>query len=102
MVPACGAMWHVEDTAALYRVVVEAIASRGGEACRRARRAFCLGGNRLHSWRDVSQGAADACFDAGKIADRIVLSIPVADVTKAAAAELNGTMGRGRSGSRLR
>ncbi|KAK0616314.1 NAD dependent epimerase/dehydratase family protein [Immersiella caudata] len=88
-------MWdhvHVEDTAALYRVVIEAIAERGGEGVPTGKRGILFGGNGLHSWREVAQGVADACFEAGKIADRTVVSVSIADVAEAAAAELNGIM----------
>ncbi|KAK4443607.1 hypothetical protein QBC34DRAFT_416876 [Podospora aff. communis PSN243] len=83
---------HVEDTAELYRVVVEAIADCDGEGVPTGKKGILFGGNGLHSWRDVAQGVADACFDAGEITDRTVLSVSIADATKAAAAELNGTM----------
>lgn len=80
---------HVEDMAALYRVVVEDIVDRGGEGVPTGKKGILFCANGRHSWREVAQGVADALFEAGKIEDRTVVSVGLADAAKVSAA-VNG------------
>ncbi|KAI2636869.1 NAD dependent epimerase/dehydratase family protein [Hypomontagnella submonticulosa] len=71
---------HVEDLAELYLIAVKRIVENGGEGLPSGKKGIIFSGNGRHTWLEVAQGVADACFEEGKIPDRQVqsLSIPEA------------------------
>jgi len=80
---------HVEDMAALYQVVVEKIVDKNGEGVPAGRKGILFCANGRHSWKEVAQGVADALVEAGKMEDRTVVSMGLADAAKVSAA-VNG------------
>ncbi|KAI1457532.1 NAD dependent epimerase/dehydratase family protein [Annulohypoxylon moriforme] len=73
---------HIEDLAELYLLVVRRILEQGGEGVPTGKKGVIFSGNGRHSWLDVTQGIADACFEKGVLADREVKNISAAEVKK--------------------
>ncbi|KAI1398858.1 NAD dependent epimerase/dehydratase family protein [Hypoxylon fuscum] len=81
---------HVEDLADLYVIIVRQMLEKGGEGVPTGKKGIIFSGNGRHSWLDVSQGVADACYEKGKLADRKVQSITLAEGTKALNLSMDG------------
>ncbi|KAJ1307908.1 hypothetical protein OPQ81_001985 [Rhizoctonia solani] len=66
---------HVEDLAALYRIIVLEISENGGASLPRAKKGiiFCTGGR--FSWTDIAEGIAEVCLEEGGVKDRRVESV---------------------------
>lgn len=73
---------HVEDLAELYKILVVEVLERGGEGLPTGKRGIIFSGNGRHSWMEVAQAAADACYEEGKAADRRVESVGLAEGTR--------------------
>ncbi|CAJ2501889.1 Uu.00g047420.m01.CDS01 [Anthostomella pinea] len=70
---------HVEDLAELYEVAVVDILDHGGASLPSGKKGIIFSGNGRHSWMEAAQGAADACYEEGKLADKRVQSIGLAE-----------------------
>ncbi|KAI1765483.1 NAD dependent epimerase/dehydratase family protein [Hypoxylon sp. FL1150] len=73
---------HVQDLAELYLVVVRRILEGGGEGVPTGKEGIIFSGNGRHTWNEVAQGAADACFAEGKIASPELQSLTLAEGSK--------------------
>ncbi|KAI0828433.1 NAD dependent epimerase/dehydratase family protein [Hypoxylon sp. FL0890] len=73
---------HVEDLAELYLLVVRRILEQGGEGLPTGKKGIIFSANGRHSWLEVSQGIADACYEAGQITDRQVHPVGIEDMAK--------------------
>ncbi|OCL09776.1 hypothetical protein AOQ84DRAFT_403640, partial [Glonium stellatum] len=80
-----GRVWdhvRVEDLAELYRVLVVEVLEKGGAGLPTGKEGVIFSGNGRHSWMEVAQGVADACYEEGKITDRRVESVGLAEGAK--------------------
>ncbi|OTA58351.1 NAD dependent epimerase/dehydratase family protein [Hypoxylon sp. EC38] len=78
-------MWdhvHVEDLAELYLLIVKRILEQGGEGLPTGKKGIIFSSNGRHSWLEVSQGIADACYEEGQLADRQVQSVGIQEMAK--------------------
>ncbi|KAK7966556.1 uncharacterized protein PG986_000833 [Apiospora aurea] len=66
---------HVEDLAELYRIILDDILQSGGRKLPTGKQGIVFSGNGRHTWREVVQGVADACYAAGRIKDNTVRSV---------------------------
>ncbi|GAB1317174.1 3beta-hydroxysteroid-dehydrogenase/ decarboxylase isoform 1 [Madurella fahalii] len=73
---------HVEDLAELYKLLVVEILERGGEHLPTGRKGIIFSTNGRHTWMEVAQGVAEALCEEGKIADKAVERIGLAEGAK--------------------
>ncbi|KAF3769157.1 NAD(P)-binding protein [Cryphonectria parasitica EP155] len=73
---------HVEDLAALYRIVVLDILEKKGMSLPRAEKAIIFSAGGRFSWMDIAQCVADVCLKEGRIKDRQVRSIGLEEGVK--------------------
>lgn len=73
---------HVEDLAELYSIVVLEVLESGGKALPTGKEGIIFSGNGRHSWMEVAQGLADACYEEGKLKDNQVESVGLSEGTK--------------------
>jgi nucleoside-diphosphate-sugar epimerase len=73
---------HVEDLADLYTNATVNILKNGGRGLPSGKRGIIFSGNGRHSWMEVSQEVADACFAEGKIAENRVESVGLSEGAK--------------------
>ncbi|KXX76910.1 3beta-hydroxysteroid-dehydrogenase/decarboxylase isoform 1 [Madurella mycetomatis] len=81
---------HVEDLAELYKMLVTEILERGGERVPTGRKGIIFSANGRHTWMEVAQGVAEALWEEGKIADKRVESIRLAEGAKILAPHMGG------------
>ncbi|RYN74991.1 hypothetical protein AA0120_g12175 [Alternaria tenuissima] len=79
---------HVEDVAELYKIAVIEILERGGKALPTGQKGIIFSGNGRHTWMEVAQGVADACYEEGKIKDGSINSVGLAEGAKILAAAM--------------
>jgi nucleoside-diphosphate-sugar epimerase len=70
---------HVEDVAELYIVVLLEILQNEGRALPKGRKGIMFSENGHHSWMEVALGAAAACYEESKIADKEVESVSLSE-----------------------
>ncbi|KAI0387468.1 NAD(P)-binding protein [Hypomontagnella monticulosa] len=68
---------HIQDLAELYVIAVKRIVENGGEGLPSGKKGIIFSGNGRHTWLEVAQGVADACYEEGKIPDRKVQSVTI-------------------------
>ena len=73
---------NVQDVAARYELAVRQALEKGGEGLPRGKRGIIFCANGRHTWKDVAQGVADACYDEGKIKDKRVEGVERAEGAK--------------------
>ncbi|KAI1638202.1 NAD dependent epimerase/dehydratase family protein [Biscogniauxia mediterranea] len=73
---------HVEDLADLYKIVALDILGNGGKKCPVGKRGIIFSGTGRFSWREVAQQVADACYEEGKISDKQVESVSLAEAAR--------------------
>lgn len=73
---------HVEDLAELYQIAVVEMLEKGGKDLPTGKEGIIFSGNGRHSWMEVAQGVADACYEEGKIRERRVESVGLAEGAK--------------------
>lgn len=60
---------HINDVAVLYRLVVQEILERGGEALPIGKKGILFSANGRHSWQEYSQLVADAGYERGLLSE---------------------------------
>ncbi|KAL7627364.1 hypothetical protein AAE478_001557 [Parahypoxylon ruwenzoriense] len=70
---------HVEDLAELYVTVVRRVLEKGGEGVPTGKKGIIFSGNGRHTWMDVVQVVVDVCYAEGRIPDKRVESIGLAE-----------------------
>ncbi|PSN60624.1 NAD dependent epimerase/dehydratase family protein [Corynespora cassiicola Philippines] len=73
---------HVEDLADLYGILVREVVKDGGVALPSGKKGIVFSANGRHSWLEVAQGAADACYEAGKTRERRVEKVTLAEAAE--------------------
>ncbi|KAI1412216.1 NAD dependent epimerase/dehydratase family protein [Hypoxylon sp. FL1857] len=73
---------HVEDLAELYLLVIRRILEQGGEGLPTGKKGIIFSANGRHSWLEVSQGVADACYEEGRLLNREVHPVGIPDIVK--------------------
>ena len=73
---------HVEDLAELYSIVVVNVLEKNGKDLPTGKEGIIFSGNGRHTWMEVAQAVADACYEEGKIRDRQVESVGLAEGAK--------------------
>ncbi|KNG51974.1 nad dependent epimerase dehydratase family protein [Stemphylium lycopersici] len=73
---------HIEDLAGLYELVLTDILSNDGASVPTGKQGVIFSAHRRHKWIDLSQGVADAAFEAGMVKSKTVKSVSLADGAK--------------------
>ena len=73
---------HVEDLAELYKLAVLKILQGDSGDLPVGKKGIIFSGNGRHTWMEVAQAVANACCDKGKITDRNVQSVELAEGAK--------------------
>lgn len=66
---------HVQDLAELYGLIVLDLLENGGNNLPKGKCGIIFSGNGRHTWKEVAQGVANACYEEGVIKDKEVQSI---------------------------
>ena len=73
---------HVEDLAELYTIAVLDVLDNGGKSLPTGKEGIIFSGNGRHTWMEVAQGVADVLYEEGKIRERQVESVGLAEGTE--------------------
>lgn len=73
---------HVSDLALLYELVLLRMIDHAGDGIPFGQNGIIFSGNGRHTWGEVAQGVAEACFEAGKIKTREVESVSLGEGAK--------------------
>ncbi|KAK6856204.1 hypothetical protein PG995_008355 [Apiospora arundinis] len=73
---------HVEDLAELYRVVLAEVLQDGGARLPTGKEGIIFSGNGRHTWHEVAQGIADACYAVGRVQDKTVKSVELDEAAR--------------------
>lgn len=74
---------HVQDLASLYELALLDILKSGGKGLPQGAKGIMFSANGRHTWGEVAQRAAEACFAEGKIGDQDVQSVSLEEGAKA-------------------
>lgn len=81
---------HVEDLAELYKIAVVNIVEHDGKDLPTGKKGIIFSGNGRHSWKEVAQSVANACYEEGKLEDTRVESVGLAEGAKILALAMMG------------
>ena len=73
---------HVEDLAELYKIAVVDIIEKGGKALPTGKKGIIFSDNGRYTWMEVAQAVADVLYEEGKITDKRVESVGLAEGAK--------------------
>jgi nucleoside-diphosphate-sugar epimerase len=73
---------HVENLAELYKIAIVEVLEKGGKGLPTGKEGIIFSGNGRHTWMEVAQAVADTCYEEGKIKEREVEGVGLAEGTK--------------------
>ena len=73
---------HVEDLAELYKLIVVDVLEKEGKNLPTGKKGILFSGNGRHTWAELAQLAADACYEKGKVKERSVKSVGLSEGAK--------------------
>ena len=62
--------------------MLEELLENGGEKLPTGREGIIFSGHGRHTWHEVAQGVANACFEAGRVPDNTVKSVGLNEATR--------------------
>jgi nucleoside-diphosphate-sugar epimerase len=80
---------HVDDLVELYEIAVLDVLEKGGKGLPTGKKGIIFSGNGRHTWMEVAQAVADACYEEGKITEKRVESVGLAEGAKILSAYLD-------------
>ena len=73
---------HVEDLAELYEIAVVDVVENGGKGLPSGKKSIIFSANGRHSWMEVAQRVAEACYEEGEIKDKQVESLGLTEAAQ--------------------